>query len=68
MSTDEEIRAVYEEDIEHKTNIVWNKCGKALFYENFQDFSIETLGEGLGIEYIKCSEFFPKSKKRSKCL
>lgn len=68
MSTDEEIRAVYEEEIANKTNIVWHKYGKAPFYENFKDFSIETLGEGLGIEKIKCSEFFPKSKKRGKCL
>ena len=68
MSTDNEIRAVYDEEIERKTNIVWNKFGKSPFYENFKDFSIETLGEGLGIEKIKCSEFYPKSKKRARCL
>jgi hypothetical protein len=66
MSTDEEIRAVYDEDIARQTNIVWNKLGKAPFYENFDGFSFENIGDGLGIERIKCSEFTPKVKKWSK--
>ena len=66
MSTDEEIRAVYNEEIDRKTNIVWNKCGKSPFYENFSGFSFEELGEGIGIDRIKCSEFTPKTNKWSK--
>jgi hypothetical protein len=66
MSSEEEIRAVYDEEIASKTNIVWNKYGKAPFYENFQGFNFEEMGVGIGIERIKCSEFSPKTKKWSK--
>jgi len=68
MSTDEEIAAVYHDEIAKKTKIVYNKFGKRPFYDGFDGFQIEGLYEGLGIENIVCSEFTPKSKKRSKCL
>lgn len=67
MSTDEEIRAVYEQDIAEKTQLVESKFGKAPFYDNFDGFSIGHLYGGLGIENIKCLGFAPKSKKKHRC-
>ena len=68
MSTHNEIMAVYEDEIAAKSKIVENKFGKRPFYDGFNGFQIEGLYDGLGIEHIVCSEFIPKSKKRSKCL
>jgi hypothetical protein len=40
MSTDEEIRAVYEDDIGKMSYIVEQKFGKRAFYDNFRGMKI----------------------------
>lgn len=65
MSTDEEIRAVYDEDIYRQTVIVESKFGKAPFYDNFNGFNFDDMSQGFGIEKIVCSEYRPKQKKWS---
>ena len=66
MSTSEDIASVYEEDIYRQTKLVESKFGKSPFYNNFEGFSFEDLYSGIGIEQIKCSDFYPKVKKWSK--
>jgi len=40
MSTSEEIREVYESDIDAKTRLVQRKYGLGPFYENFDAFRV----------------------------
>jgi hypothetical protein len=40
LSTDEEIRAVYEDDIAMMSYIVERKRGKAPFYNQFREMSV----------------------------
>jgi len=63
MSTDEEIREVYDRDIAEQTKIVYDRQGPTPFYDGFMGFQIENLYNDLGIEKIICSDFTPKSKK-----
>ena len=66
MSSDEEIRAVYEQDIADKTRLVYGKSGAMPFYDGFSGFQVEELFQELGIEKIVCSEYTPKTRKWSK--
>jgi hypothetical protein len=68
MSTEEQIREVYEGDIAEQTKNVFNRSGCSPFYDNFNGFQIEGLFDGLGIDKVVCSEYYPKSKKRQRCL
>jgi len=66
MSTAEQIRAVYEEEINQKSRLVEAKFGKSPFYDNFDGFSFGSIFENTGIEHIKCSEYTPKQRRWSK--
>ncbi len=52
MSTDEEIRSVYEAEIAEKTKIVLNKQGIVAFLEN-QGYSVHDVFEGVVSEEDK---------------
>jgi hypothetical protein len=62
MSTDEEIREVYEADIAEKTRIVRGKHGEVPFYDGFQGFHTFGLYDGLHLEEIVCSDCKPGEK------
>jgi len=66
MSTSDEIRAVYEEDIFKKSKFVESKYGKSPFYNNFDGFYFEDIYANSGAELIICSEYTPKRKKWSR--
>jgi hypothetical protein len=62
MSTDEEIREVYEQEIAEKTNLVVSKFGPMVLYGGLSGFSIE--------KHPCCdivsSEIVPRKKKKGK--
>lgn len=58
MSSDEEIRAVYEADIGMMSYMVETKFGKKPFYDNFSDMKIRNLSD--------VDRTFVVSKKRGK--
>jgi hypothetical protein len=68
MSTSEQIRAVFDEEICKKSRIVLNKYGTAPFFDGFRGFTIESLHDGLGIDKIVCRDYTPKGKKCQKNL
>lgn len=47
MSTDEEIREVFEQDIADRTKQVASKFGQAPFYDYFTDLQIKRILDGI---------------------
>ena len=66
LSSLEDIRNVYEQDIYSQSRLVESKFGKAPFYENFEGFSFEDLYSVVRAEKIICSEYAPRQNKWSK--